>query len=271
MVSYPTTNLLSLANIDEAAAYLGDSVRGTSWDGLDPDSQSRNLITATRLLDRQRWEGTLSGLRIVRTAVVAAGGTGYSVGAVLTVSGGTGDDPARAKVLTLSGSVVATVQLVDAGGYTVDPSGTAATSASAGTGCTLTLTMGAQVLTLPRSGMTDRYDTVVASGVVPPELVQACMELAYELSIDPKLEGKVSTAAALLKRVKAGSAEAEFFAPGAFVPITRFPAAVQELIAPFLLGSGDAVAGIGASFASGTDAESQFDDCDNSSLTEGFG
>jgi hypothetical protein len=272
MASTPVTVFNSLANLDEATAYFADSVRATSWDGLDPDAQSRNLITATRLLDRQRWEGTLSGLQIVRTAAVAAGGTGYAVGAILTVQGGTTEDPARVKVTAVSSGVVTAVQLVDAGGYTANPAGTAATASSgAGTGCTLTLTMGAQLLQLPRANMTDRYGAVVSSGVVPPEITQACLELALELVLDPTLEGQGSTATTSRKRVKAGSAEVENFAPGAFVPIERFPPSVMELIKPFLLGSGDAVAQIGASFASGTDAESAFDDCDGSNLTEGFG
>lgn len=272
MVSVPVTNLNSLSNLDDAAAYFADSVRGASWEGLDPDSQSRNLITATRLLDRQRWEGTLSGLQVVLTAAVAAGGAGYSVGAVLTVSGGTTEDPARAKVTAVSAGVVTAVQLVDAGGYAATPSSPAATTSSgAGTGCTLALTFGAQLLQVPRSGMTDRYGATVSAGVVPPEIVTACLELALGLSLDPTLEGQTSTAQTAVRRVRAGSAEVENFSPGAFVPVTRFPPEVQELIAPFLAGSGDAVAGVGAAFASGTDDESQFDDCDISGLTEGLG
>jgi len=272
MVSTPITNLNSYANLDEASAYLLDSVRGQTWEDLDPDSQARALLSATRLLDRQRWEGTSSGLSVVSSVTVAAGGTGYVVGEILTLDSGTTEDPARAKVTTVSAGVVTAVQLLDAGGYTVDPDATSATTASGvGTGCTLATTVSSQLLQLPHSGMTDRYEAAVSAGVVPPEIVQACMELAYLLTQDPTLEGQGSTAQNLVKKAGAGSAAVEFFSPGAFVPITRFSPEIMELIKPFLAGSGDIVAQIGASFSSGTDAESQFDDCDGSGFTEGLG
>ena len=273
MVSTPVTNLNCLTNLDEAAAYFADSVRGASWDGLDPDSQARNLLTSTRLLDRERWEGTLSGLTIVSAATVASAGTGYAVNAILTVQGGTTADPARAKVISVGGGgAVTAVQLIDAGGYAASPTTPAATTSSgSGTGCTLNLTFSPQLLQQPRSGMTDRYEAVVSSAFTPPEIVQACMELAYELSRDPTLEGKMSTAQTAVRRVKAGSAEVENFAPGAFVSITRFPSEVQALIAPFLAGSAGGAAGVGAALSGGTGAASQFDDCDGSNITEGLG
>jgi hypothetical protein len=268
MPSYPATNLKSYANLLEAAAYLADSARGADWESLDPDSQSRALISATRLLDRQRWEGTASGLSTVSSVVITAGGSSYVAGVRLTVQGGTTARSTVVEVLTVSSGAVATVRVIDAGLYSALPTSPASTvSSGVGSGCTLTLTSSTQPLQLPHSGMTDRYGTSVLSTTVPQEVADACMELAFRVSQDSSLEGQASTASDVVKRAAAGSAEVENFAPGAFVSVTRFPPEVTELIAPFLAAAGGSVVG---SQAFGTDAESQFDDCDRSELTEGF-
>ena len=57
----------------------------------------------------------------VASATVAAGGTGYAVGDVLQIVGGSGT-AARLTVATLSGSAVATVTVSTAGNYTTFPS-----------------------------------------------------------------------------------------------------------------------------------------------------
>jgi hypothetical protein len=78
----------------------------------------------------------------VTAAAVAAGGSGYQVGDVLTVLGGTGSStPAQVTVATLSGSAVATVTVAFGGYYGLTaPSGTVATSGGHGTGATFALT-----------------------------------------------------------------------------------------------------------------------------------
>lgn len=85
-----------------------------------------------------------SGSSAVST-VVTAGGTGYSVNDILTVAGGTFTRAATWRVLTLSTTAVATVELVDPGVYSVVPTGALATTVApaGGTGCTLTVTFGA--------------------------------------------------------------------------------------------------------------------------------
>lgn len=100
--------------------------------------------------------GVITGLRIVSSgafaqraasATVSAGGTGYAVGDVLEVQGGTAREQAKFQVATLSGSAVATVTQVESGGaYSSTPSNPAATvgvgpSTFAGdNACTLTVT-----------------------------------------------------------------------------------------------------------------------------------
>lgn len=73
------------------------------------------------------------------SAVVSAGGTGYSVNDVLTVSGGTSTTAATFTVATVSGGVVLTVTPTQVGHYTIVPANPAATTGGAGT-CTLTIT-----------------------------------------------------------------------------------------------------------------------------------
>jgi hypothetical protein len=95
------------------------------------------------------------------SAVVNAGGTGYAVGDILEVEGGTATQKAKVKVATLSGSAVATVTVQDGGGaYSVAPGLTGATTnndpgSGSGTGCTLNLTMTSLIGTTGAATTTD--------------------------------------------------------------------------------------------------------------------
>ena len=75
----------------------------------------------------------------VLTAAVLSGGTGYTVGDILTVVGGTGT-AASVRVTTVSSGVVTGVAVNSSGAYSVQPSLTPATTGGTGTSCTLTLT-----------------------------------------------------------------------------------------------------------------------------------
>lgn len=90
----------------------------------------------------------------------------------------------------------------------------------------------------PRTGVTDCAGDPVDDATVPEDIESAQIELAYALTVDPSLAGKTTTADNT-KRLKAGSAEIEFFntdgsdnfAPG------RFPPNIMELIRCFLGGA----------------------------------
>lgn len=71
-------------------------------------------------------------------ATVASGGTGYSIGDVLTVAGGTGA-AATVKVILVASGVVSGVVVEDPGLYTVDPPSPNAATGGTGTGISLTL------------------------------------------------------------------------------------------------------------------------------------
>ena len=78
-----------------------------------------------------------------KSAVIAAGGSGYAVSSTfnVTVSGGTFSTAAVVNVTTNGSGVVTTVNSITTfGAYTVLPTGPVATTGGAGTGLTLTIT-----------------------------------------------------------------------------------------------------------------------------------
>jgi len=74
----------------------------------------------------------------VSTATVSAGGTGYTVGDVLTLVGGTKATAATLTVATLSGSAVATVTVSNVGNYWTFPTEPASVTGGTGSGATFT-------------------------------------------------------------------------------------------------------------------------------------
>jgi len=71
-----TNTYVSLA---DATTYLDDSINSTAWAFLDPDSQTRALISSFRILEKQRWQGSktdpLQTAEWPRTGVVDCEGT----------------------------------------------------------------------------------------------------------------------------------------------------------------------------------------------------
>jgi len=76
------------------------------------------------------------------SVVVAGGGVDYAVNDTITLTGGTASTQAVLKVLTVTGTAVATVQIVNAGSYTSFPANPVSqgSSSGAGTGATFTIT-----------------------------------------------------------------------------------------------------------------------------------
>lgn len=86
---------------------------------------------------------TISGTGIFRNnnpvATISATGSGYSVGDILTLNGGTSTTPATVYVLSVggTGSIISSV-LLGMGNYTVAPTGTLTVTGGTGTGATYT-------------------------------------------------------------------------------------------------------------------------------------
>jgi len=106
-------------------------------------SISSGVITGVKILDGGAFA------RRVASATVNAGGSGYVVGDILEIQGGTFTEKAKVKVDTLSGSAVVTVSVFETGGaYATSPPLTAAATLGVGPAafagndaCTLDVTM----------------------------------------------------------------------------------------------------------------------------------
>jgi len=90
------------------------------------------------------WEVEVGGLDDFQavSATPAAGGTGYTNGDVLTLSGGTNTTPATFTAV-VSGGIVQSVTPLNTGHYTVLPANPVSVTGGSGTSCTLTVTWNA--------------------------------------------------------------------------------------------------------------------------------
>ncbi|HXG10475.1 MAG TPA: Ig-like domain repeat protein [Gemmataceae bacterium] len=79
----------------------------------------------------------------VVTATIVSGGSGYAVGDILTVQGGTFATPAQLRVTMVgAGGAITAVAVVRPGGYAVGPTNPVSVTGGTGTGATFTLTFG---------------------------------------------------------------------------------------------------------------------------------
>lgn len=121
-----------------------------------------------------------------------------------------------------------------------------------------------QPLEFPRTGLTGKDGNDVDSVSTPTEVENATYELVLYLLEDSAATQSLDQGSNV-KRVKAGSAEAEFF-KGTDGKYPRFPTEAHELIRYFLEGA----SGLTAPHAPGIDVESHFDDCDGYGLGQGL-
>lgn len=269
MVSQLIVGVNTYVTLTEASAYLEDSLRATAWLSVDPDSQARALISAYRLLEKQRWQGSATGIKLVSSVAITSGGTGYAVDDVLTFAGGTFGQAARVQVTSVSTGVITGLKIIDAGTYSSADLATSPNTPTggSGSGASLTPTFGDQSSLHPRTGLTDCDGQVIDVNTVAQQLEDAQTELAFDLSQDDTLEEQKNQGSNI-KGVGAGSARVDFFRasnrPG---ESQRFPPIVQELIRCFL-GSSSTTNGA-ASY--GTGENSHFDDCDRYDVRDGSG
>lgn len=141
---------VSSVTITTAGSYLGASQPTVTF--AAPDKAALGGVTAT---------GTT--VMEVLSAVATAGGTGYSVGDVLTVT--YGGQTATFTVATLSTTAVATVTPLARGTFTATTTGAKSTTVApaGGTGATLTITYRVKDITITEqgSGYTDAADAAI--------------------------------------------------------------------------------------------------------------
>lgn len=101
----------------------------------------------------------------VATVAVNAGGTGYVVGDVLTVAGGTSTYAATLLVTSVAAGVIDGVRVQNGGAYTADPTLTANTATGGtGTGASFDLTMSGTGWTVDRRRYRAARATITAGG-----------------------------------------------------------------------------------------------------------
>lgn len=99
-------------------------------------------------------------------ATVTTAGTGYVVGDILTISGGTYDVQAQVEVTAVSGGAVTAVRLYNQGIYSVTPGSPNSVGGGSGSGCQLTLTWDTNGWTANRNTGTEisAVDSVASGG-----------------------------------------------------------------------------------------------------------
>jgi hypothetical protein len=139
---YATLNAIRGIEIDSAS-------NGCVVTGFQAASNTDVDISIFRTADVQLigCEGNVRAwdAAVIATATVSAGGTGYTVGDVLTVSGGTRATAATFTVATLGGGgAVATVTVSNGGNYWTFPTEPASVTGGTGSGATFTFTATAE-------------------------------------------------------------------------------------------------------------------------------
>jgi hypothetical protein len=139
---------VSGVTITTAGSYLGAAQPTVTF--AAPDGVGGVTATGTTVME-------------VLSAVATAGGSGYSVNDVLTVT--YGDQTATFTVATVSGNAVATVTPLARGTFTATTTGAKATTVApaGGTGATLTITYRVKDITITEqgSGYTDAADAAI--------------------------------------------------------------------------------------------------------------
>lgn len=262
----------SYVSLAEADAYLAGSLQAAAaWAAQTDETKALALISAFRALEREPWAGDASAVRQVLAVLVAAAGTGYVVGDVLSVDGGTGT-AALVEVLTIGGSGdILTLKVLHTGYYSEDPTSPAAMTAVSGVGvnATLTLTIVDQLGDWPRDLSACAAYASQSTTAVPTDLKSAQCELAWVLSEDPSQESNVGASAggtgSNISKVEAGSAKVTYFRPQDGTP---WPTITWQFIKGLRAG---ACAGSTAGAAYGTGDSSAFDDpCGLYGLSQGY-
>ena len=117
------------------------NVRENTWyDTPLPEEDGRGAGLFAPILGKPLISGTEAQGYTASAVAVAAGGAGYTVGDVLTVTGGSHTVATQVTVDTVAAGVVTAVSVATAGSYASTPSNPASTTGGTGTGATLTLT-----------------------------------------------------------------------------------------------------------------------------------
>lgn len=125
------SNVLTVSSVNFRGSKfcIGNAISGTNIPG------GATIVSVTK------GSQTVTGRSVQRMNVVS-GGSGYVVGNIVTLVGGTSTFAAQARVVTITGSgVISGLLVIEGGNYTVDPSGTLSVSGGNGSAATVTADM----------------------------------------------------------------------------------------------------------------------------------
>lgn len=277
------------ASLAEANRYMAaDPALASVWAALSTDARNRALVGATRLLDRQSWQGTANPLNTglltltglpVPTETFTVGTDAprvYTFQSVLTDSDGNvalGTDGAgsatnlvaalnlgagagTAYAASTTENTLVTAQDLGAGRVLllsrVGGAGGVQALATTVSGATLEgSALAPSTLAWPRSGLVDAAGQAVDANTIPPEVTEGFLTLAGLIGQRPALAAGAQTGSNI-ERVRAGSAEVQFFRPTSG---TLFPRALLDLFGIYLTGAAGQV--LAGSVAYGADGTSQ--------------
>jgi len=117
------------------------TLTGLTWSASAPTTAGG--VTAT---------GTVTSLGGVTVSSIASGGTGYTAGDVLTVSGGTFSSASTIRVDTVSSGVITAATLTNGGTYTVIPTNPVSVTGGTGTTATFNISYGILGLAIGTAG-----------------------------------------------------------------------------------------------------------------------
>ena len=124
-----------------------------------------------------------------------------------------------------------------------------------------------QSLKWPRSGVVDRLGEDVSSASIPLAIEEAAYELAAALLADPTIRENGAAGGSNIASLTAGPVGITYFRA---IAGGRFPTIIDELVGQYLQSAASASATLStASYGTGTDVSSSFDDADVYSLTRG--
>lgn len=121
--------------------------------------------TATDYFDLLKQLEEIATGRHMATAAISAGGTGYTVGDILSIAGGTKTHTATLEVTTVAAGVITGLRIQHGGAYTVDPTTTGnAVTGGTGINATVNLTMLGTGWTTVRKSQRAVSATIAAGG-----------------------------------------------------------------------------------------------------------
>lgn len=121
--------------------------------------------SATSYFDLLKQIQEICSSRHMATAAISAGGTGYVVGDILTIAGGTSTHAATIEVTAVAAGVITAIRISTGGAYTVDPTTTGnVPTGGTGSGASINLTMANTGWTVLRKSKRAASATIGAGG-----------------------------------------------------------------------------------------------------------